>query len=195
MAKSKKGQKTTPKKPQKLPKPQKKEWFPVEWQVVVLFLSLGLVLLVLGLVFRNSGPETLSWPMAKGEIVETNVVTAGGEDGNSENYKLVITYNYTVDEVTYISDQYGLTSEITSFAREPLEKKAETLPAGQKISVYYNPDNPETAVLDPGTDSAQWFLMGSAVVGGLGLCALLLLIALKRKQKQEKFKPAYTFKK
>lgn len=92
--------------------------------------------------------EARGWESTEGELISSNVQSIRGDDSNT--YKVVAAYQFTVDEKTYNSNQVSLESGSDSFKRDH-ELLNHDLQNQQKnkvsVTVYYNPENPTESAL------------------------------------------------
>lgn len=102
--------------------------------------------------------KTLRWPWVEGAI-EPSASTPDANDLLPH-----ILFSYTVAAHTY-----QRTLEFpggTSPSPELTTCYAKKYPAGAKVSVYYNPDQPDQATLEPGLAKGDW------MIPALGLAAM-----------------------
>ncbi len=99
---------------------------------------------------------------AQDYLETTGVVTRSEVDrhrgSDSTTYSPDIEYRYEVDGQTYTSDQH-VYGEISSSDRAGAKKAVRKFPVGKSVRVYYNPADPEDAVLDRSFESLPWFLV------------------------------------
>ncbi len=93
--------------------------------------------------------ESEHWPMVEGTITVSELNKTRNNDGN-DMYSAHVHYSYSVDGKAFSSS--GITAvdgstSIKSSVKSILRKYAK----GTKVSVYYDPEFPETTVLEPGT--------------------------------------------
>ncbi len=63
-------------------------------------------------------------------------------------YTAVVTYQYSVNSSTYVSHRIAPGSE--TYGSSPSAKvKADQYPEGMIVKVYYDPDSPDKALLEP----------------------------------------------
>lgn len=81
------------------------------------------------------------WPSTRGEILESKL------EENSDGWYPYVRYSYSAQGKSYASDQLYFYS-----CNEAPAKRARTYllpyPVGKAVTIYYNPRNPEEAVLD-----------------------------------------------
>lgn len=142
---------------------------------VYCIVALGLLVISLAVVsiWRGAGSE--HWPVAEGEIVKSEVVSRSTYTGSSWRFEKFseILYRYEVNNrsfehfrIAFNDGGYYVTDSL-----------AKAYPLGTKVRVYYDPDDPDNAVLIPGKKS--WGqILGTALMGfcltGIGLFPLWL---------------------
>jgi hypothetical protein len=102
------------------------------------------------------GLSSGSWPSTTGRIINLNL-SSPWWDEESIGYHLRAEYTYTVESETYRSYR-------VSFGhRSYFSKKhaSEQFPLGKEVEVYYDPENPVNAVLEPGMKNlfSDWALI------------------------------------
>ena len=122
---------------------------------------LGGVLAVFGIYFLYTANKSLAWSSVEGKVVRTEVQTerikgaASARKSTVTRYYVSVAYMYAVEGKPYYSSRYSIgggdnASDYYS-ERSVAEKEAANLfPAGSKLTVYYDPDDPSSAVLAPG---------------------------------------------
>lgn len=113
-----------------------------------------------------------SWPTVEGVVTGAKLDKSRDRDGK-EQYSAYIQYDYVVDGKEYnssgISTVDGTTS-MKSSVKKTLRKYAE----GTKVVVHYDPEFPNSAVLEPGAG----FLFGLLLKLPLLFCVVAILMAL-----------------
>jgi hypothetical protein len=94
------------------------------------------------------------YPTAPGEVTDSRVVVDGGGEDSMSTPK--IAYAYWLGDKKYVSDRirYGLMSSNDDNARRLVQQ----FPAGRQVRVYYSPNNPSDALLQPGIEGSDLFL-------------------------------------
>ena len=92
-----------------------------------------------------------SWPGAPGVITKSDVQQS--VDDGKTMYAAEISYDFTVENKYYTGNRISLTSgnSKTSSLRE-VKKDLRKYPVGEKVTVYYDPELPNNAVLQTGAD-------------------------------------------
>ncbi len=127
----------------------------------LLFLGVGLILFTVGAYQIYHGMESTAWPTVRGVITvaELGKHIDRDLDNNSTDttYSADISYDYLVDDQAYVngSVHFGsMSSSDPSMARAMLQR----YPVGKTVTVFYNPERPQQAVLEPGVAGVAWVL-------------------------------------
>jgi hypothetical protein len=125
-----------------------------------------------------------SWPSTQGTITlsqidsyQTQSSMGPGTSTPSQTtmFHPQVSYDYSVGGRDYHSDLINLADNSYSDAHTA-EKMLAPYPKGKGVSVYYDPGQPEKAVLEPGpTPSLLIPLFVGAAVSGVGIVLTLLL--------------------
>jgi len=91
-----------------------------------------------------------SFESAPAEIIRSEVQMHSSSDGSS--YGAEVEYQYTVDGVEFSSDQFSYFNWLSSSKRDA-EKKLVAFPLGAVVTAYYDPEDPNEAVLELGSHS------------------------------------------
>jgi len=94
-----------------------------------------------------------NYPTAAGVVTHSEVEGHGGRHGN---YSPNVQYKYAVAGKTYSSNRYRF-GDVYAVEGKAHQIVAE-YPVGKQVPVYYNPDNPADALLQPGVDGGDLFL-------------------------------------
>lgn len=128
--------------------------------------AIGLAMFLFGIYFVVLGDEVGGWPSTEGTIVDTRIrvwspVRATFEEqrlkGDITQHYPEIEYRWTVDGRTYEGDRYKLGTTHPKYdERDDARQAALRFSPGDRITIYYDPDAPDQAVLDPSKD---WFAL------------------------------------
>ncbi len=151
-------------------------------------IGLGVLLIgggIGGLVYLSSAQkkarESRSWPTVKGRITQCDVVRKGGTTGrgvSNVRHEIELTYSYAVDGKKYRGHRIQV-FRVSHKLKDDAQRHADRYPVGKEVTVYYNPGDPEDAVLEPGlvpsgsVQGARW-----ACIAGLAVGGIILLFAL-----------------
>ncbi|MDR3406136.1 MAG: DUF3592 domain-containing protein [Chthoniobacter sp.] len=138
------------------------------WLVSALFILLGPIYVVGGILIAVSASKTKSWPTATGIVTSSEVIEHKG--GKGVSYSPEIKYRYRVSETTYDNTHISLLDG--GLSKGWAHEVAAQFPAGLSIPVFYKPSHPENAVLRPG---ANWYMFATS---GIGLAVFLVGVAI-----------------
>jgi hypothetical protein len=147
----------------------------------VLFTILVLMTAACGLAFYGlshiqAAFNSPNWATTEGEIAAAYVDKSGSEN-TGFSYTAKVEYTYVVTDWRYQSERIGFDEPV-----QDTPEKAEAIIApyevGQPVIVYYDPDNVNSAVLEPGP---SWNIIWFCVTGlFLFLFALAVVISFLR---------------
>lgn len=161
--------------------------------------SLVFVLLAAGYGLRErkeyqTGLATRRWPKTQGTVLESKVRHGStrsstgvghslgrrhghGSSGTHATYSFYFLYSYTVKGKEYL----GHRIRVGHFTPDP-DEMAKRYPKGSIVTVYYDPDHPREAVLEPGIMHTHTVMMVTAWLLVIWLLAamLYLLVAVPR---------------
>ncbi len=122
-------------------------------------------------ILDNARAST-AWPSVEGVIEQSSVSTThrSGKDKKTM-YAAEITYRYTVEALEYHCSTVAFGGNGSSSSSQAAYAVTKRYPVGQAVPVYYEPQKPENAVLEPGVTWASYAVYGIGlvflVVGGL----------------------------
>lgn len=125
----------------------------------LVFSALAIGLVVLGLFALRERSRSRGWATTAGTIASSSV--SHFTDRNGTTYRPLVMYGYSVGAVRFMSSRLAFRSAGTS-DREAAMKAAGRYKPGSRVQVFYDPLEPEQAVLDRGVD--PW---GPIVAGGV----------------------------
>ena len=140
--------------------------------VMVVFLAAGIGISILGWSVLQNARISESWPVTDGEIISSNVRVDTDDDGTS--YYGDVTFRYVVNDVVYTSDNVSF-GQYGSSDRDLAESIVSRYPAGNGVTVHYDPAAPETAVLEPGVTWSSYLML---VFGAIFVCIALIVLPL-----------------
>jgi hypothetical protein len=108
-------------------------------------------------------------------VVESHVAEDYQVDSEGDRHRVFaphVVYEYEVNGVTYRGER--LKAGIRSFTGNlrKVEQELARYPVGGMVRVYYNPDDPAEAVLQPGVSSKAALVIGIVflVIAGMSAC-------------------------
>jgi hypothetical protein len=113
---------------------------------ILLFLLVGVSALLPGVNTLRNARISKEWPTTSGTITFSQVAISTDEDGTT--YYADVRFKYVVNDRWYTADtvHFGEYSSGSGRAEEIVAR----YPPESRVTVYYNPDSPQTAVLEPG---------------------------------------------
>jgi len=140
-------------------------------------LLIGVGMLLLGTVMFKLPRAIVSsnWPTTEGEIVSSYVEV--GDHGDSWSAWPRVSYTYLVDGKKYTSNNI----EVEDFGRATdsyAQKVIQRYPEGARVKVFYEPDDPAVAVLEPGFPRSSGFVFIFLLVVIMGIGVISLCIGL-----------------
>lgn len=143
----------------------------------LVFVLVGGVILFFGVRQIMRANASTAWPAVTGVVTVAELGKHTGHDpDDATTYSADISYDYVVNDRSYVNGTVNFGSVQTSdpsTARRVLKR----YPVGLQVPVYYNPADPQEAILEPGLDWGSWFLpiFGSIFLAvGVGVFFLLL---------------------
>ena len=144
----------------------------------VIFCALGIWLCVWGFNKLSTALQSTSWPTVNGKVIssEVKVELSGGSGtrgGSSSNrYFAEISYSYTINNNIFTSNNFSY-GRFGSKNKKDARRIAKQYQRGKTVKVYYNPKQPEQAVLKPGATFASYLPISFGIIWTLVSCAIL----------------------
>ena len=88
-----------------------------------------------------------NWPSIDGIVISSLVGERIDLEGDVA-YTAVVTYQYSVNSSSYVSQRIALGSETYGSSRSA-KVKSDQYPEGMIVKVYYDPNSPDKALLEP----------------------------------------------
>jgi hypothetical protein len=136
---------------------------------IFVFLAVGIGLSIWGWNVLQNARVSESWPSTNGEIISSTVRVDDDDDGTS--YFGDVTFRYVVADLAYTADNVSF-GQYGSSNRSHAEDIVAKYPVGSQVTVYYDPDAAQTAVLEPGVTWSSYFIIG---MGLLFICIPLVV--------------------
>lgn len=139
------------------------------------FLVVGLGLVIFGVSEMMKAKDSENWPSVTGVVLKSKVSVDSSGDGTT--YGADVTYRYKVKGKRYQGDKVTV-SEVSTSSRGRAQKIVKRYPKKKKVAVYYDPEEPETSVLEKGVSGGSWLMPG---VGAMFLIIPLIMLILAEK--------------
>lgn len=117
--------------------------------------SIGFVILSFGATNLARDYRSLHWPSTQGIIMSASMTQIRQFGSHKSYFSADVQYDYQVGGVSYTGSQVsfgGFWGRSESHARQILDR----YPKGKQVAVFYAPDKPEAAVLEPQITDRTW---------------------------------------
>jgi hypothetical protein len=114
---------------------------------------LGVVFMVVGILMYTTTERPNSWSTTPGTVTDSYVV----DDGSS--YYPVVKYRYQVSGVEYANHKIKYLEDAQVTDRSVAEAVAQKYPVGASVTVYYDPSDPGSSVLELGQGTFTFILI------------------------------------
>lgn len=145
------------------------------WIVV----PVGVLSMCLGIENTLMARASAAWPSVEGAIIRATVARDSSADssGASGTWRPIVVYAYVVDAMRHEGQRisYG---EYATAERADAESVVDKNPKDTRVRVYYMPDDPRQAVLEPGASGIPWFFVALGLV--FSITGVLLVKFLPR---------------
>lgn len=140
--------------------------FTVFWAIFVL---LGIFFAVQGTLEWIRAADSTSWPTVDGTVTRSEVTShrSSHKGRTSTSYHAQIEFDYTVDGQKLHGTRR--TYKVVASSQSAANEAVAAYPVGRSVTVSYDPQDPERAVLEPGWD---W---SNAIPIAVGLFAMVFV--------------------
>ena len=135
----------------------------------VLVAVLALVLMADRLFILTQGSASIDWPQVEGVVLLSETWPLGAARGG-ERYGLNVLYGYTVDGRDFEGRRLEFARSLSQRDEQAALEAMTAFEVGGTVTVFYHPEHPKRAVLQPGVDPSVWV--------GLGFGVLLMVVAV-----------------
>lgn len=119
----------------------------------LVFAVVGILLTIFwGIPTARNAVESKNWPTTDGRITISDVSKNYNSDKSHIIYRAKVAYNYYVNGSLYTGSTVAF-GDYDSSDPGHASGVVSRYPVGKNVAVYYNPNNPETSVLESG---ASW---------------------------------------
>ena len=144
-----------------------------------ILLMIGILISLWGYKILEDAQKSEDWPTVEGRVMSSKLKSHNNSRWNSITYSVQILFKYTVQDKVYLSDKFSF-EQTRSKDLTSVRRIVDGYPAGKYVQLFYDPDNPGVAVLDPRPKGRSYVLLGVGIA--LGLIGFLgfLIEMLKR---------------
>jgi hypothetical protein len=121
--------------------------------------------------------QIVNWPTTQGVVLTSIIGIMGLTRGRT--YVPTIKYSYTIIGQNYVGTHITLGTEWNSSSSKKADAKQQQYPIGQPCRVYYNPNDPAEAALEPASGRSAW----SKVLAGVALILFGVFIMISNYNK------------
>lgn len=151
------------------------------------FMLIGGFIASTGVKALLQGQASRSWPTVPGRVLESGLDASRSDKGRT-TYRAEVLYEFQVDGQTYASNDIAVGDYGSSDPKHG-RRIANRYPKGAAVTVHYDPDDPETSLLEAGIQGQAFFLPGFGLLFfGAGLVVFIFLprsMARKRARMEE----------
>ena len=153
---------------------------------IAFLLGGGAIMLLMGKPMLDQAHASKTWPTVEGTVTESRVETIKPQDRNDgPTYQAVVSFDYEVQKTSYNSSRIWFGGEISTNDQAEMQNIASQYVEGQKTTVYYDPQNPAEAVLQPGAFFSTYLLMIFGAVFAVPGIIMLLVACFVMKSRSE----------
>lgn len=151
-----------------------------------IILFLGVCIVLVGIQTLIKAQESVSWPTVEGVVVSSSVYDSKDRNDSSSKsvYHAAVNYEFIVNETLYRSNvvafgDYG--SADASHANDIVWRYQ----TGENVTVYYQHNDPEECLLEPGLTAQSFFILIFGLVFFVAGTYFTFLFSKKNANKNE----------
>jgi hypothetical protein len=144
------------------------------------FSAVAIGLIIFGLLTMRETSRSRGWAQVEGRVVTSAVNAFTGKSGTT--WRPMVVYSYSVGSIRFMSSRIAFHS-LASGSRSDAAKLAARYPAGGMVRVFYDPQDPEQAVLEAGSNPWVPIIAG----GVFSMLAVWMRILRRRAEKQQRW--------
>ncbi len=143
------------------------------------FIAVGIGLTVWGGIIIRNASVSKGWPTAQGEITVSRIHSSTDEDGTT--YYADIEFKYVLNDRWITADTVNF-GEYGSSNPDHANDIIADYPVGKTVTVYYDPEQVETAVLEPGLTWSSYAVLAMGIIFLIIPVIMILSLFLSRIQ-------------
>lgn len=140
------------------------------------FIAIGAAVLVFTLRNRKKSQESMSWPTVGGIIVQSQITSSSSTDSDgytTNTYSPNVVYEYSVIGQAYQGKRISFDT-LSSGSQKNAERIVGRYQVGAPVTVSYDPQKPQEAVLERRVSSPTGGIIFSVIFLVIGLCVCIL---------------------
>jgi len=128
--------------------------------------------------------RSTSWPTTPGVVSATGLKLYFEKPPIAPSFSPVVCYTYTANGIQRIGTRIDFSDAVLAFPQDQaMVWLGDHYPVGKTLTVYYDPSNPDMAVLVPGAKDLVFIALWSSIVlTGCFVLALVRYLKARRKQ-------------
>ena len=126
------------------------------------FVFLGFGVILHGTESLLGGSASQDWPTVDGQIISSTVETIH-TSGDSTRYYAVVEFEYSVDGTSFQGDRVYFGMQPTTH-RSTAEDISRRYSVGRIVPVFYDPEDAQNSVLEPGASNLSWMGIGVGIL-------------------------------
>lgn len=145
------------------------------------FIGTGIGLLIKLLKNFSKASHSKNWLSTSGKIIssELDAQTTTDEDGyQTTTYIANVLFQYTVNDIVFECDCINFDYGMRTSNRRIQQAVVEHYSTGSPVNVYYDPDDPQQAVLEKRVDGVYTSIMVAAVFILIGVIVALISLGV-----------------
>ena len=154
--------------------------------IAITLFGFGIFILVRKRINQNKVDISSTWPSTSARILRAEIVkseTAPDDEGFCEPiYYPILQYEFQVDNQIFFGTKLSNRGNETFSTYEEVNHRLEPFQVGSIVPVYYDPADPQNAVLDRVSTKFSIGLILGIIMAILGLCAVgsVLIMIISR---------------
>lgn len=131
----------------------------------------------IGKPILDKARASATWPATEGEVIESHLDRHRSRKKKT-TYSATVIYRYEVDGADFEGDEVWA-GQYSSSSRSGMQKIVSQYPVGANVSVYYSPDDPAEAVLQPGAFTSSYLVFGAGMLFVVVGCIMVAVPIIK----------------
>lgn len=122
---------------------------PMSFLIIILIIISAIFIFLYTKKEHNLQKESVNWPTTEAVVSSSNVRRDWDKNNGAPKttYWFEISYNYEIEGKTYLGKRYTFQGGPSFNTKSLADALLAEFPIGKKITIYYQPDNPQEAVI------------------------------------------------
>ena len=139
----------------------------------------GIYLIYLGIKNMRKAQASQNWPSTTGQVTGVDVGQSQSTDSDGDShtsYYPIVRYTYAVSGQTFAGDKLAFGPRSTSNRYAKAQATASRYAVGAPVTVYYNPEDPQDAVLEKRAAGTMTTLIIGIAFLAVTVCLVLPIV-------------------